>query len=98
MQRWSLPWMNRFMPERFEVEVTFDRQRGYVANHPDLPVITALSLRLLRRRIDERLIGEDVDVRMMLDRAARAERDARRASGGFGAGLLLRKNGSPAAF
>ena len=71
------------MPERFEVDVTFDQQRGYIASHPDLPVITALSLRTLRRRVDVRLIGEDVDVRLLLDRAARIERDARRASGRF---------------
>jgi len=83
------------MPERFEVKVTFDQQRGYIASHPDLPVIAALSLRLLRRRIDEHLIGEDVDVRMILDRAARTERDARRTSACFGSALLVRKNGSP---
>jgi hypothetical protein len=66
------------MPERFEVKVTFDQQRGYIACHPDLPIIAALSLRLLRRRVDERLMGEDVDVRLILDRLARTERDARR--------------------
>ena len=71
------------MHERFEVNVTFDQQRGYIASHPDLPVITALSLRTLRRRVDVRLIGEDVDVRLLLDRAARIERDARRASSRF---------------
>ena len=68
------------MPERFAVNVTFDPQRGYIASHPDLPVITALSLRTLRRRIDERLISKEVDVRLTLDRAARIERDARRIS------------------
>ena len=83
--------VNGPMPERFEVKVTFDRQHGYIASHPDLPVITALSLRLLRRRIDERLIGEDVDVRMILDRVARTERDARRNSSGFRTGAACGK-------
>jgi hypothetical protein len=64
---------------RLMVSVTFDEQRGYVASHPELPTITALSLSVLRRRIEERLIGEDhPEVRLVLDRAARVERDRRR--------------------
>jgi hypothetical protein len=63
--------------ERIEVAVTFDERRGYVASHPELPAITALSLRVLRHRLHERLIGEDVEVRLVLDRAARLERDRR---------------------
>jgi len=66
---------------RLSVAVTFDRQRGYVASHPKLPVITALSLAGLRRRIDAR-IGKGVDVRLQLDKHARRERDGRRAGGG----------------
>jgi hypothetical protein len=69
---------------RLSIAVTFDRERGYVATHPELPVTTALSLRGLRRKIDEHLIGEDIDVRLVLDRAARRERDARRAGGDEG--------------
>ena len=39
--------------ERFEVSVTFDAERGYVASAPELrPPIVALSLGGLRRRID----------------------------------------------
>jgi hypothetical protein len=43
-----------------------------------LPTICALSLAGLRRRVEERLIAEDVDVRLVLDKAARLERDRRR--------------------
>jgi hypothetical protein len=49
-------------------------------SHPELPTITALSLAVLRRRVEERLIGEDVDVKLVLDRAARLERNRRRSS------------------
>jgi hypothetical protein len=69
------------MHHRLSVDVTFDQQRGYVASHPELPTITALSLAGLRRKIDEQLISEDVDVRLTLDRAARHERDQRRYGG-----------------
>jgi hypothetical protein len=34
---------------RFEVMVSFDERRGYVASHPELPTVTALSLAILRR-------------------------------------------------
>ena len=72
------------MPDRptteFKVEVTFDAAKGYIAIHPELPPITALSLGGLRRRIEERLIGEDVDVHLTLDAVARRERDRRRAA------------------
>jgi hypothetical protein len=43
--------------ERLEVSVTFEPAKGYVATVPDLAEpITALSLALLRRRIEERHI------------------------------------------
>jgi hypothetical protein len=65
--------------ERLAVSVTFDPAKGYVATVPDLAVpITALSLALLRRRIEERLLPDSVEVRLMLDRRARQERDQRR--------------------
>jgi hypothetical protein len=60
--------------ERFEVTVTFDERRGYVAHANGLPTITALLLAVARRRINERLIGEDLDVKLVLDRAARLGR------------------------
>jgi hypothetical protein len=65
--------------ERLEVSVTFDERRGYVGTAPGLrqPVL-ALSLGGLRRRVEERLIGEDLEIRLVLDRAARLERDRRR--------------------
>jgi hypothetical protein len=66
--------------ERLEVVmVSFDERRGYVASHPELPTITALSLAVLRRRVEELLIGEDLEIRLVLDHAARLERDRRRA-------------------
>jgi hypothetical protein len=49
---------------------------------PDVATpVVALSLRVLRHRLHERLIGEDVDVVLQLDRLARIERDARRRGG-----------------
>jgi hypothetical protein len=54
--------------------VSFDERRGYVAHANGLPTITALSLAVARRRINERLIGEDLDVKLVLDRAARLGR------------------------
>jgi hypothetical protein len=60
------------MHERVSVNVCFDRQRNYVASHPELGSITALSLSGLRKQIDERLC--DKDVRLLLDKRARLER------------------------
>jgi hypothetical protein len=37
--------------DRFEVAVTYDPARGYVASHPELPSVVALSLRGLRHRL-----------------------------------------------
>jgi hypothetical protein len=66
---------------RLEVGVTFDERRGYVASGPRLrqPVV-ALSLGGLRRRIEIALLPDDVDVKLVLDRKARFERDQRRRS------------------
>jgi hypothetical protein len=65
--------------ERLEVSVSFDERRGYVATAAELrqPVM-ALSLGGLRRKIEIALLPDDVDVRLVLDRAARLERDRRR--------------------
>ena len=69
--------------ERLEVSVTFVPAKGYVGHVPDLAEpITALSLALLRRRIEERLLPDSIEVRLMLDRRARHERDQRRRGGG----------------
>jgi hypothetical protein len=63
---------------RLIVAVSFDPRRGYIASHPELRApIAALSLSLLRRRVEGELFGGD-DVRLVLDKRARQERDARR--------------------
>jgi hypothetical protein len=46
------------MHERVSVNVSFDRERGYVATHPELGSITALPLAGLCKRI-EALSGKD---------------------------------------
>ncbi len=64
--------------ERLEVCMTFDSAKGYVAMVPDLAEsLTALSLDGLRRRIGAALLSDIVDVRLVLDRAARGDRDRR---------------------
>jgi len=66
---------------RLEVSVSFDEGRGYVGSHPDLrSPVTALSLGGLRRKIEAALLPDDVNVRLVLDRGARLERDRRRRS------------------
>jgi hypothetical protein len=70
------------MHDRFEVSVTFDPAKGYVATAPELRApVTALSLGGVRRRIEIALLPDEVDVRLVLDRAARQERDRRRRDG-----------------
>jgi hypothetical protein len=63
---------------RINVSVTYDPQRGYVASGEGLPTVAALSLSVLHQRVVER-VGKDA--RLVLDRAARHERDLRRAGG-----------------
>jgi hypothetical protein len=65
------------MHERVAVNVSFDRERGYVATHPELDSITALSLSGLRKQIDARWRAKDV--RLLLDKRARLERDTHQA-------------------
>jgi hypothetical protein len=66
--------------DRLEVSVTFDPAKGYVATVPDLAEpITALSLAVLRRRIEIALLPDSVEVRLMLDGLAKRERHRRRA-------------------
>ena len=64
--------------ERFEVSVTFDADRGYIASAPELrhPIV-ALSLASLRKRIEIALLPDDVRVVLHLD--GLAERHRRRA-------------------
>jgi hypothetical protein len=74
------------MTERLAVPVTFDAARGcYVTVSDQLPPVVALSLTMLRRRIEAALLPDDVEVVLQLDRAARRERDARRRGGHGGA-------------
>ena len=63
------------------IDVTYDRARGYVARHPNLPQpVIALSLSVLHARLAAQLGGAQ-RVRLKLDRAARAQRDQRRRGG-----------------
>jgi hypothetical protein len=66
--------------ERFEVSVTFDADRGYIASAPELrhPIV-ALSLGRLRRRIEALLLLDDVHVVLQLDGLAERERHRRQA-------------------
>ena len=60
--------------DRLEVSVTFDAAKGYVALVPDLAEpITALSLAVLRRRIEALPMPDTVEVKLVLDQAARQE-------------------------
>jgi hypothetical protein len=61
--------------DRLVVPVTYDEHRGYVASHPDMPPFAALSLALLRRKVEAAL---GTDALLVLDRVARQERDRRR--------------------
>ncbi len=40
--------------------------------------MVALSLAVLRKRVEERLIGEDIDIKLVLDATAERERNRRR--------------------
>jgi hypothetical protein len=60
--------------DRFEVSVTFDERRGYVASAPELrQPVTALSLGALRRRIEALLLRPR---RLMQQRARQEDRSA----------------------
>jgi hypothetical protein len=68
------------MSERLDVPVTFDLAKGhYLATVPDLAApISALSLAVLRKRIEALMLPNDVVITLSLDRTARRERDRRR--------------------
>jgi hypothetical protein len=74
------------MRERLMIAVSFDPVRGYVAVHDDLPSITALSLSVLRQRVERHLGVDAAAVRLVLDKRARSERDQRRRGGAPRAG------------
>ena len=44
------------------IDVTFDERAGYVASHPGLPPLSALSRSGLRRRIEDALLPETVEI------------------------------------
>ena len=68
--------------ERLEVSVTFVPAKGYVASAPELrqPVV-AVSLGGVRRRVEALMLPATVEVKLVLDCAARRERDGRRRRG-----------------
>ena len=66
--------------ERFEVTVTFDERRGYIASAPELRLpVMALSLGGLRRKIEIAMLPDDVRVVLQLDGLAERERHRRQA-------------------
>ena len=73
------------MRERLMIPVTFDPARGYVTAG-ELPPLMALSLSGLRRKLEDAHRGEDVEIKLVLDRAARIERDQGRRGGAARAG------------
>jgi hypothetical protein len=67
------------MPERLVVAVTYDPAVGYrTTGGAELPVVSALSLGGIRRRVEALLLPDDPIIILNLDRAARLERDRRR--------------------
>ena len=68
------------MSERLEITVSYDARHGYIASAPELrQPIVALSLGMLRRRIEAALMPDSVDVVLQLDGLAERERHRRRA-------------------
>ena len=66
--------------ERFEVTVTFDERRGYIASAPELRLpVMALSLGGLRRKTEIAMLPDDVRVVLQLDGLAERERHRRQA-------------------
>ena len=67
---------------RLLIDVTYDERHGYVGTAPELrTAVRALSLNGLRKQVEDQLAGEDLDLRLVLDRKAKLERDARRNGG-----------------
>ena len=59
------------MPEQLFVNVTFDPARGYVAVHPEMPSVVALSLDGIRRKIESMSLSDKARVILQLDHSAR---------------------------
>ena len=66
--------------EKRTIQVTYDPDRGFVALPREMHPIVALSLSVLRKKIQEALQPADPIITFNLDRAARLERDQRRAA------------------
>ena len=64
---------------RLLIAVTFDPGRGTTVDGVPL---SALSLSGLRRRLEDAHRGEDIEIKPILDKRARFERDQRRRGGG----------------
>jgi hypothetical protein len=63
------------MSEPLVVAVTYDPAVGYrTTGGPELPVVRALSLGGIRRRVEALMLPDDVHIVLHLDRAARRER------------------------
>ena len=70
------------MSERLLVSVSYDERRGYITTGSTLPApLSAFSLSGLRRRIEEALRPDTVEIKLELDKRARFERDQRRRGG-----------------
>jgi hypothetical protein len=64
---------------RLQVGVSFDPTRGYFTTGSELPRrLTALSLGGLRRRVEELMLPDEVDIILQLDDLAERERHRRR--------------------
>ena len=66
---------------RMSVDVSFDPAHGYITAPELRTAVRALSLNGLRKQVEDQLAGQDLDIRLVLDRAARLERDHRRQGG-----------------
>ena len=66
--------------ERFEVSVTFDERRGYIASAPELrPPYSRIKLGQPTQAIEIALLPDDVRVVLHLDGLAERERHRRQA-------------------
>jgi hypothetical protein len=61
------------------IGVSYDLRRGYyITTTTNVPPTAALSLAGLRKQSEAALMPNAADIKLMLDRAARVERDLRR--------------------
>ena len=66
---------------RLSIDVSFDPVHGYVASHPGLPPLAAVSLGGLRKQVAALMLPDKVEVVLSLDKHAKRERDRRRSGG-----------------